>query len=193
MGDRETLKCDIKQIYVPPFISMSRFFKKSKWQSGVFSSPDGLPPSSQTFMAPPPEWTAAAEPSHDWGLKSEATETEYEDAEFFCKQNPLEPPKFVDSRLVDQIRDERAAAWKIEAPSSHRFRGDIRNTKSSVNISTSTECEDFCLISNLPIIAGHYSRHSQHGVYYEITVNRMDSKAVVAIGTFSNIRQISYR
>ena len=166
---------------------MSRFFQRSRRLPEGFSTHPAPTPSSQTIAASPPEWTAAAEPSHAWGLKSEASETEYEAAENFCQQHPLEPPKFIDSRLVDQLLNEGAAVWQIDVPSSPRFRGEVRNTNAEINISTSTECGDFCLMSNIPIIAGQYSRHGQYGVYYELTVNRMDPEGVVVIGMFFGI------
>ena len=84
--------------------------------------------------------------------------------------------------MLDTTHD--TAAWHIEVPDSHRFRGGI-NYRSGINISTLTNCKDICLLSNLPIIAGHYNWYGQYGVYYEITVNRMDSDAVVAIGMLS--------
>jgi hypothetical protein len=157
---------------------MSRWFHRSHKEPVSYAPPPGPPPS----QAAPPEWTAAVEPSHDWGLKNEAPETEFEAAERFCEHHLPDPAKFLDSRIVDQIRDERAAAWQLELPPSSRFKGSVRNTKDTIYISTHEKCQDVCLLSNLPILAGHYSRVGQSGVYYEITVDRMDSDAVVALG-----------
>ncbi|KAF8581039.1 hypothetical protein K439DRAFT_1414762 [Ramaria rubella] len=130
--------------------------------------------------AAPPEWTAAVEPSHNWGLKNEASKINYETAEEFCTIHPVTLPKFLDSRLVDQIR---AASWHLEEPSSSRFKGHVKNSSNHIFITTYSDCEDFSLLSNLPIIAGQYNRNGQYGVYYEVTVNRMDPDAVVALGS----------
>jgi len=160
---------------------MSKWFHRSRKEPILYAPPPGPPPPQ--FTTAPPEWSAAAEPSYNWGLKNEAPEAEYEAAESFCNHYPPEPPKFLDSRLVDQIRDERASAWQIEPPSSSRFRGSVRNNKGTICIETEARCQDVCLLSNLPLLAGHYSRQGQSGVYYEIVVDRMDSDAVVALGT----------
>jgi len=48
-------------------------------------------------------------------------------------------------------------------------------------VRTEKGCQDTCVMSDLPIMAGLYDIHGRRGVYYEIRVNRMDG--VVAIGT----------
>jgi len=150
---------------------------------GSYPTPHGLAPSFDPSALTPPEWTASSELSYDWGLKTEATADEYEAGEQFCKDYPLEPPRLLDSRLIDKIRDKGSSVWQMLPPNSTRFRGLVTHTMEGTIIATGRDCKDSCLLSNLPIVGGYYRQTSQKGIYYEITVKFMDSDATVALGS----------
>ena len=142
-------------------------------------------PSQLVSKQDPPQWTAAPEESHDLGLYSDATDEEYKTAKDFCAQHPLETPKLLASDVVATINAEGCKAWTIEHPRSHRFAGHIRvgdgNDRAAVTeVVTYAQCQDICLLSNLPIMAGLYEIQGKTGVYYEVRVNKM--KGIVAIG-----------
>ncbi|KAJ3556441.1 hypothetical protein NM688_g2028 [Phlebia brevispora] len=147
----------------------------------------GKTPSRRTPEQAPPEWTPAPEQSHDWGLFHEATDSEFQSAEAFCAQHPVEPPKLLPSNQVERIDEEGCRAWTIEHPRSSRFTGQIvragaEKTAAVTRIATTNACGDVCLFSNLPIMAGLYEIHGKSGVYYEITVKKM--RGIIAIGEF---------
>jgi Ran-binding protein 9/10 len=137
----------------------------------------------------PPEWTPAPEISHQFGLVNEATEDEYTAAEEFCARNPVDPPRLLPSDVIDRINSEASAAWTFDGPASQRFVGHIERvttgTQTVIRIETRRECASVCLLSNLPIMAALCDIQGKHGVYYEVTVKRMDG--IVAIGDFDLI------
>lgn len=49
-----------------------------------------------------------------------------------------------------------------------------------VYVSTDRKCREVCLMSDLPILGGLYDIQGKEGVYYEITINKMDG--IIAIG-----------
>jgi len=146
-------------------------------------------PSSQPSQRAPPAWSAAAEQSHRFGLKYEATEDSYESGISFCQEYPLLRPMLVDSVTVDFVNLRKAEVWKINDPQYPGFRGQVYN---GLRIVTDPQCQDTCLISNWPIIGGYYSRLGMKGVYYEITVNVMDpdSDGVVSFGMYISLKKI---
>ncbi|KAH7915442.1 hypothetical protein BJ138DRAFT_1141744 [Hygrophoropsis aurantiaca] len=131
---------------------------------------------------PPPGWAPAPEPSRIHGLFHEATEDEYEQAEAFIAKHPVEPPKFLPSHVVEQIATNGCKVWNIINPPTSRFSGSIQDRdKGGIKIATSASCKDVCLMSDLPIMAGLYDIKGKFGVYYEVTIDRMDG--IIAIGT----------
>ncbi|KAH9477001.1 Protein ssh4 [Psilocybe cubensis] len=135
----------------------------------------------------PPEWAPAPGETHYRGKVHEAPGREYDDAESFCEQIPLDPPRLVPSGAVDRINEVGCAAWGIDTPTSSRFVGrivnisDSKNASKTVTVETDRKCQDVSLFSNLPIIAGLYGIQGKTGVYYEICINKMDG--IIAIGT----------
>lgn len=90
-------------------------------------------------------------------------------------------------------------AWSIEWPSSLRFAGTIQNCRvreeekkgdvdksksksafGKIYVDTEKKCRETCLMSDLPILAGLYDIQGKDGVYYEVTITRMDG--IIAIG-----------
>ncbi|KAF8523286.1 endosome protein [Hysterangium stoloniferum] len=155
----------------------------SNQQPCSYSPPHGPPPSFDPSASTLPGWTASAEQPYEWGLKHEATTDEYEAAEQFCKDYPLEPPRLLDSRTIDEIRDKGPSLWQMIPPNSARFQGRMMYTGEGTIIATGSDCKDTCLLSNYPVVGGYYCQTGQKGVYYEITVNFMDSDATVAFGS----------
>jgi Ran-binding protein 9/10 len=139
----------------------------------------------------PPEWTAALERPHTYGLRNEATDDEYESAERFCQRNPLETPKLLPSQVVDRIAEEGCRLWTLEYPVSARFAGCItaRDEKSNgiTKVVTERQCGDICLMSNLPIMAGLYDIQGKSGIYYEICIQKMEG--IIAIGLSHHSRR----
>ncbi|KAI0372314.1 hypothetical protein BV20DRAFT_929909, partial [Pilatotrama ljubarskyi] len=134
----------------------------------------------------PPEWKPAPEASYTDGLFADATEDEYESAERFCAQYPPDSPRLLPSHIVERIDAVGCRAWQLELPRSPRFRGLIQNggEKSGagiVSVATESGCQDVCLLSDLPILAGLYDIHGKLGVYYEVKILRMDG--LIAIGS----------
>ncbi|KAK7437360.1 hypothetical protein VKT23_018605 [Stygiomarasmius scandens] len=140
----------------------------------------------------PPEWTISEQKSYRWGRYNEAPEEEYAAAEAFCAQYPVFDPIVVPSHAIDRIKEDGGKAWGIELPTPYdmqRFSGRIENVssgskKSVVHVETDKKCKDFCLMSNLPIMAGLYDTSGRTGVYYEVVIKKMHPpKSFLAIGT----------
>lgn len=163
-------------------MSWLKAFKCDKGKAVRYAPPPGPPPN----LSAPPEWMPAPEASHTTGLYADASEGEYQAAERFCDKYPPEPPKLLPSRIVERIDAQGCRAWQIEHPRSLRFRGTISNVgdgKGSlgvVKITTEDACQDICLLSDLPILAGLYDIQGKLGVYYEMKILRIDG--LIAIG-----------
>lgn len=159
---------------------------KGKAPQTTYAPPTGPP----TDFDAPPEWQPAPEAPHADGLYADATEDEYESAQRFCAQYPREPPRPLPSYAIERIDAVGCRAWQLEAPYTPRFRGRIYGSggddKGSgagvVRVVTEPGCEDVCLLSDLPILAGSYEVQSKLGVYYEVKVLRMDG--IIAVGAF---------
>jgi hypothetical protein len=144
--------------------------------------------------APPPKWTPAAGTSHADGLFHNASGKEYDDGMAFCAKHP--PATLM--LLPDDIAEHGCAAWGLAPPDplsgrSH-FIGHIgpspRLAKlgdgkhaGMIQVETGADCRDACLLSTLPIAAGLYETAGREGVYFEITVHKMSTDGVIAIGT----------
>ncbi|KAI0357600.1 hypothetical protein OH77DRAFT_1451126 [Trametes cingulata] len=155
---------------------------KGKATDGTYAPPPGPPPD----LAAPPEWKPAPEASYTDGLYADATEDEYESAERFCAQYPPDPPRLLPSHIVERIDAVGCRAWQLELPRSPRFRALIQNggekrSAGVVSVVTEPSCQDVCLLSDLPILAGLYDIHGKLGVYYEVKILRMDG--IIAIGS----------
>ncbi|KAG6850633.1 hypothetical protein H0H93_010825 [Arthromyces matolae] len=147
-------------------------------------------PQPQTQNQPaPPQWAPAPELSHTYGLKDDAPGEEFDAAEAFCASHPVESPRLLESYIVERIRAIGCRAWGLTIPQSTRFQGAIRNPEDAksgpavVRVETSPQCKDFCLMSDLPLVAGLYDMQGKQGVYYELTIIEMVDPGLVAIGT----------
>ncbi|KAI0712359.1 hypothetical protein C8Q76DRAFT_768996 [Earliella scabrosa] len=135
----------------------------------------------------PPEWQAAPEQVHADGLYADATDEDYKSAEAFCLAHPPAPPRLLSSESIERIRRLGCGAWRLEVPTSPRFRGAIHNggekgpAMGVIKVVTKDGCEDACILSDIPILAGLYDTRGRPGVYYEIKIIRMDG--VIAVGT----------
>ncbi len=144
------------------------------------------PPGSPTAdSAAPPDWAPAPERSHTLGLFNEATNDEFESAERFCSRYPPNPPKLLSSAVAQDVEEQGCRYWGIESPRSPRFKGAIHNgdKKGSLNVvtvKTKKDCQDICLFSSLPIMAGLYDIQGKSGIYYEVLVHKMNG--IIAIG-----------
>lgn len=170
---------------------------KAKDTQKQYAPPVGPPPGVD--LAPPPEWQPAPERRHTLGLYAEATEDEWESAQRFCAEYPPEPPRLLPSDVVEHIDAAGCRAWQIEQPRTPRFKGRIYNAGGNlkgsggmdvVRVVTEVPCEDVCLMSDLPILAGLYDIHGKLGVYYEVKVLRMDG--LIAVGMFSIEFHLTY-
>lgn len=122
---------------------------------------------------------------HKYGKWNEAPEEEYEAAEAFCSEYPLQPPHLLPSAAIDAINKTGCQAWGIEQPTTPRFAGSVmnpRNKKGTIvsTIRTDSKCKDTCLLSDLPLMAGLYDIQGKTGVYYEVKINKMDG--IIAVG-----------
>lgn len=134
---------------------------------------------------PPPQWTAAPEQSYESGKYSDATTERYESGErFFVVQSRLDPPpRFL---KLDTAAPMSSKHWRMEFPKSPSAKGRVgsifvtRNPTGMTKIVTKKKCEDTCIFSNLPIMAGLYDIVGQKGVYYEVVIKEMIG--VIAIG-----------
>lgn len=151
---------------------------------------DSPPGSPQAEDGAPPEWAPAPERSHTLGLYNEATDDEFESAERFCAHYPPSPPKLLSSDIIQTLEKEGCRYWGIEHPRSHRFKGEIHNSNADnkdkgstlnvVKVKTKKACQDVCLFSTLPILAGLYDIQGKSGIYYEILIHKMNG--IIAIG-----------
>jgi len=147
---------------------------------------------------PPPPWKPAPERPHKFGLFHEASDEDWERAEIFCRSHPSNPPRLLPSNSIDRIRLLGCAAWGLERSNTTRFVGRIERNDQKLNkpsggggtwkVCTQKRCEDTCVMSDLPLMAGHYDIHSVRGIYYEVRVIMMEG--VVAIGTFRSLPRI---
>jgi len=93
---------------------------------------------------------------------------------------------------VDRINVLGCKAWGLEQPTFHhpytrrQFCGliqnlsDIKGGSGMIDVKTYAQCEDVCLLSDLPIMGGLYDIQGKTGVYYEVLIKKMDG--VIAIG-----------
>lgn len=152
---------------------------------------DDQPLPSRTFfkhpeaVPPPPEWAPAPEKKHTLGLYNEASESDYDAAEAFCNQYPVDPARPLPSEIVERIEKQGCGAWTLERPHTSRFVGVIEGGD-VIRMRTEKKCEDVCAFSNLPIVGGWYDTKKKNGVYYEAQVNRMDD--VIAVGELPRSR-----
>ncbi|KAG5220653.1 endosome protein [Salix suchowensis] len=108
---------------------------------------------------------------------------------------PAPAARLLPSAAVDRIKEVGAKAWEIEYPQTSRFVGSITNpseTKggpSVCKVETNTKCQDICLMSNLPLMAGMYDGRGKKGFYYEILIQRMDG--LIAIGELPGWNRLS--
>ena len=140
---------------------------------------------SQHSDTSPPQWTPAAEQSHTYGKYEDATADEYTEAERFCTRYPVEPPKLLPSDMVERLSQEGCSPWGMTFPSSPRFKGRVESgiDKGGAGVTkvfTNEKCQDVCIFSDLPIIAGLYDIKGKHGVYYEVVIRKM--RGIIAIG-----------
>ncbi|KAL4081153.1 hypothetical protein J3A83DRAFT_4205234 [Scleroderma citrinum] len=136
---------------------------------------------------PPPEWAPAPEQSHMCGLFNEASEYQFAAAERFCSTYPPDQPRILDSRVVDDIRSQKGAAWGLTQPVTFAgtIDGQIKAHGGGVvtRVTTRRNQGDCCLLSSLPIVAGQYHIPRNGGVYYEIVVETMEgADSIIAIG-----------
>ncbi|KIJ17574.1 hypothetical protein PAXINDRAFT_9518 [Paxillus involutus ATCC 200175] len=143
---------------------------------------------------PPPEWTSAPQQSHVYGRFNEASEEDCDRADAFCSLNGIESARLLPSSDIECITVQRCTAWELEFQQTdlsfrqrQTFDGKIDNLSkndargATIKVETTKECKDCCVISNLPLIAGLYYRPSDGGVYYELTIQKMNG--VIALGT----------
>ena len=141
----------------------------------------------------PPRWTPAIEPSYENGRYSDATLEDCEAAKRFCDHNPVDSPKLLSSHTVERISEEGCKPWEMKEPDTNllgQFKGikvepqneDLAGVTKVV--STKVLCEDTCIFSNLPIMAGLYDTGKQTGVYYEVVIEKMGG--IIAIGISSS-------
>ncbi|TDL22139.1 hypothetical protein BD410DRAFT_770650 [Rickenella mellea] len=151
--------------------------------SSSSSSSSGAP-SSEAL----PAWAPAAGESLKDGKFSDAPEYEYREAEKWCRRVPVASAAPIPAYLIDRINAEGCKAWDIVQPSPHsRFRGFIQNIQGHkeggpkvVHVHSAKDCGDYCLMSNLPLMAGMYGIQGKEGVYYEVQVRQM--QGTIAIG-----------
>jgi hypothetical protein len=133
----------------------------------------------------PPAWTPALEPSRRDGLYEDAPVGEFEAAESWCEDNPPYPPRLLPSYVIKQINAEGCAAWNIEHPTSSRFSGSVSQRKKGsgmvISVNTRPQCKSYCLMSDIPIMAGLYDARGKQGVYYEIRI--ISLQGIIALGT----------
>ena len=128
------------------------------------------------------------------GLYNEATDEDYVEGQKFFDygRNQREPPRLLPSDVVDCVNSLGCKAWGLEIPTfhypytSHRFAGLIQNLSNEkggsglIVVNTYAQCEDVCLLSDLPILAGLYDIQGKSGVYFEVLIEKMNG--VIAIG-----------
>jgi hypothetical protein len=102
-----------------------------------------------------------------------------------CNRYPVEPPKLLPSDMVERLAQEGCRPWGMTLPSSPRFKGRVQSgiDKGGAGVTkvfTDGKCQDVCILSDLPIIAGLYDTKGKQGVYYEVVIRKM--RGIIAIG-----------
>ena len=134
----------------------------------------------------PPEWQPAPEQVHAEGLHADASEKDFEAAERFCERYPPAPSRLLSSAALEEIRTVGCRAWQLEVPATPNFHGVIypnsgeKRSTGVIRVITKEDCQDACIMSNLPILAGLYDTRGRTGVYYEVKILHMDG--VIAVG-----------
>jgi hypothetical protein len=133
----------------------------------------------------PPQWTPAIEKSYELGKYQNASFDEYKEAELFCARHSVEQPRLLPSDLVERLSLEGCKPWGMQLPTSPRFTGHIESgiDKGGAGVTkvvTDKRCEDVCIFSDLPIMAGLYDTKGKQGVYYEVVIRKMGG--IIAIG-----------
>jgi len=144
------------------------------------------------YSTAPPQWTPAAEQSHAWGKYNEASVDECQQAQLFCARVPVERPRLLSSDMVERLSQEGCRPWEMIPPSSSRFKGYVvsgidKGGAGVTKVVTDKKCEDVCIFSNLPIMAGLYDTKGKQGIYYEVVVREM--AGFIAIGNPSSARR----
>ncbi|KAK7048950.1 endosome protein [Favolaschia claudopus] len=145
---------------------------------------------------------------HDNSDHTNATLDDYEIADHFCRQYPDPFPAKV---FPDDFKPFTVDKWGIvqrKEPADDIIPTEIgdlsifcrqglaqfsldggqatalcwRNAATTSVPRTSKIAGDACLTSNLPLIAGHYISSTKRGVYFEITVRRLEGDATIALG-----------
>jgi hypothetical protein len=143
--------------------------------------------SGSSSSAAPPAWATATEHSYANGRYADASENSFTAGESFCMHNPVFPPALLPSDVVDRINAQGCAAWGLTTPLHRNFVGrvgpspsDSKGQSGVVTVVTDEKCDDACLMSDLPIMAGLYAQGGKEGVYFEITIREMNG--TIAIG-----------
>jgi hypothetical protein len=140
--------------------------------------------------AAPPVWSAAPEQSHGDGMYTDATQDSFAAGESFCSHYPVEAPRLLPSDVVERVRAQGCAAWGLSTPHTSNFVGRVGpspgNSKLKdglITVETADGCDDTCLFSDLPIMAGLYADVGKEGVYFEVTV--LEMSGTIAVGECS--------
>lgn len=99
--------------------------------------------------------------------------------------------------MVEQITSDGCKAWGLEIPPpGSRFSGAVHNIQKDskkapviVRVQTDKHCKDYCLLGDLPIMAGYYDIPGKAGAYYEILIHKMPTepgKGLISIGQSSS-------
>ena len=136
-------------------------------------------------LSDPPQWTPAIEKTYEYGKYQDTTFDEYEAAERFCARHGVEEPKLLQSDVVERLSQEGCKPWGMKYPASPRFKGRIESgiDKGGTGVTkvfTNKMCEDVCIFSDLPIMAGLYDTKGKLGVYFEVVIRKMEG--IIAIG-----------
>ncbi|KAK7022357.1 endosome protein [Favolaschia claudopus] len=171
--------------------------------SSYYAPPPGPPPTSNSL----PGYSLTSGESHDNSDQTNATLDDYEIADHFCRQYPDPFPAKV---FPDDFKPFTVDKWGLvqrKEPSEDMILTEIGDLSISVDKDSPNFLSmgpshrlvlvkrrhdkraahfknrgDACLTSNLPLIAGHYISSTKRGVYFEITVRRLEGDATIALG-----------
>lgn len=121
----------------------------------------------------------AEEEFHDCRKYKGAIPEDHGEAEG-CTRGGIETPKPLPPEMLSRLSQEGCRLWTMVSPDYYTFKGRVESGADGVTtVFTDKECQDACIFSNWPIMAGLCDVKEQKGVYYEIVVKKREGTIIM--------------
>ena len=158
-----------------------------------------ISPSPVPFEQPPPEWAPNSSnvPEQVLGAYNEASEDAFERASrFYANVRGPATPRHPTSTEKLSVQSLGVDAWTIATPSTFRSKIEHRHGLWCVESKRKKNtAEDITLTTNMPFAWGvsSFKRPHPHGAYFEVTIDKIGKRGVVAIGWLSHPYPVAFR